>query len=127
MTHDALYNLHELAYDLEDYIRTIQTYPDLIVVCGLTSIVKEMNSVLLQTGSELSQLLSYTTFQLGDFYLSPALFLIHERKYQEVHEEFMSHVSTLVPNLVNGKVIIPMVTDEEVGIYQVRTCKLTLL
>lgn len=134
LTHDAIYNLHEIAYDLEDYVKIITTYPNLLIVCGLNQQIKELNAVL-QVDSDLPQLLSYdTTFQLGDFYLSPllfrhtmfssspvipVLFLIHERKFQSVHEEFMQHVSELVPCLVKGKKKIAMVTDEETGIYQV--------
>ena len=80
-------------------------YPDLIVIiCGLDELVHELG-LILQIDSECSQLLSNdTTFQLGDFYLSPllyrhtlfsnsptipALFLIHERKFHSVHEKFM--------------------------------------
>lgn len=35
----------------------------------------------------------------------PALFLIHERKFQNVHEHFMQHVARLVPSLVKGYTI----------------------
>ena len=135
LTHDAIYNLHELAYDLENYVKVITTYPDLVVICGLDQIIKELNLVL-QLESHQPQLLSYdTTFQLGDFYVSPllfrhnffstspvipVLFLIHERKYKRIHEEFMQLVAKVVPSLVNGKKLIPLVTDEETGIYQVR-------
>ncbi len=34
ITHDAIYNLHELAFNLEDFVKEIVTYPNLIVVCG---------------------------------------------------------------------------------------------
>lgn len=44
LTHDALYNLHELAYDLGDYVKIITTYPDLLVICGLNQLIKELNS-----------------------------------------------------------------------------------
>ena len=100
-------------------------------MCGLEELEMVLNVV-----SDLPQLLSYdTTFMLGDFYLSPllyqhvtfkkspvipALFLIHERKFQDVHEYLMCHVAKLVPSLVKGKKLIPLVTDDEVGIYQVR-------
>ena len=30
LTHDALYNVHELAYDLEDFVYKIITFPDLL-------------------------------------------------------------------------------------------------
>lgn len=128
LTHDALYNIHELAFDLNGFIAKIITYPDLVVVCGSTLMVTELGKVL-QASTTVPQLLSYdTTFKLGDFYLSPllfrhtafmqspvlpALFLIHETKSQAVHEEFMKHVSKILPPL--GKAI-PIVTDDEAGI-----------
>ena len=60
------------------FFKVIMTYPDLMVVYGHEEILKELNS-LLQADSIEPKLLSYydTTFQLGDFYLSPLLFGIH--------------------------------------------------
>ena len=46
MSHDALYNVHELAYDLNGFVKIIKTYPDLVVVCGLDVVAREMNNVL---------------------------------------------------------------------------------
>ena len=110
---DAIYNLHELAYDLNDFAHIIKTFPDLIVICGLKKMVTELNG---QAKSNLPQLLSYdTTFQLGNFYVSPllfrhtlfssspvipVLFLEHERKFQLVHDEFMKQA---------GKSTVPLV------------------
>lgn len=104
-----------------------------MVICGSSMVLKELD-LLLQVESELPQLLSYdTTFQVGDFYLSPllfrhtlfssspvipALFLIHERKFQTVHEEFMQQLAQLVPSLVKGKHTISLVTDDESGMYK---------
>ena len=42
ISHDALYNLHELSYDI-DYVYKIVTYPDLIVVCVLKQMLTEVN------------------------------------------------------------------------------------
>ena len=33
LSSDGLYNLHELALDLPDFIHTIRTHPDLVCVC----------------------------------------------------------------------------------------------
>jgi hypothetical protein len=131
LTHDAIYNLHEMSYDMNDFVKIISTFPDLIVIFGLDVITKELN-LLLNIQTENQQLLSYdTTFKLGDFYLSvvlfrytvfktspvvPALFLIHERKFQSVHEQVMKCLAKAVPNLVKGKIKVPFVTDEEEGI-----------
>ena len=98
ISHDALNNIHEIAYDLPDFVWTIQTYPDLIVVCGMKDIMDQMDRIL-QIESQSKQLFSYdTTFNLGDFFVSPllfrhtifkespvipGLFLIHERKLQK--------------------------------------------
>ena len=79
---------------------------------------------MIQTSSP--QLLSYdTTFQLGDFYMSvlnfkhtifreapviPAIFMLHERKYQQCHEDFFKYCLKLIPSLKNCR--HPIVTDE---------------
>ena len=127
-----MYNLHEIAYDLPEFVWFIQTYPDLICICGTKEILNQLDRVLL-IDSSLPQLLSYdTTFQLGDFYVSPllfrhvifkespvipALFLIHERKFQSTHETFFRIAVEKVPSLV--KSIYPIVTDEEKAINNV--------
>ena len=33
----------------------------------------------------------------------PAMFLVHERKFQKAHEQFMQHVAEFVPSLIKGK------------------------
>ena len=122
-----------IAYDLDNFITTIITYPDLAVIFGNKELLKELND-LLRVDSKLPQLLSYdTTFQLGDFHLSPLLlhhvlfsgapvipacFILHERKFQKTHEDFMHCVASFVPNLAKGGKIVPIVTDDEVGIFQ---------
>ena len=34
LTHVALYNLHELANDLDGFFHKITTFPDLVIICG---------------------------------------------------------------------------------------------
>ena len=130
ISHDSLYNLHELAYDLDDFVHKIITYPDLIVISGMKKMLTEMNIILASAGQG-SQLLSYdTTFKLGDFYISPflfrntlfkknpvmpAFFMIHERKLKSTHEELMKLIAVALPGLVNGSHTIPCVTDDEKG------------
>ena len=131
LTHDALYNLHELAYDLDGYVSKIVTFPDLLVICGLRSILAELNRIISAT-TESPILLSYdTTFKLGDFYVSPflfrhvlfeqtptvpAAFVLHERKFQTIHEEFMKFISRQLPALSKLKVPLPIVVDNEAGL-----------
>ena len=111
----------------------ITTFPDLVVICGLKSILFKVDGIIMVKFQH-PVLLSYnTTFKLGDFYLSPILFkhvlfvnapvmpstfLVHERKFQGVHEEFMRFVSVMIPSLSKLKEPIPIVTDSEVGICQ---------
>ena len=129
ISQDSLFNLHEIAYDLPQFVWFIQTYPDLLCVCGIEEILDQLDRILL-IDSAMPQLLSYdTTFQLGDFYVSsllfrhvifkespiiPALFLIHERKFQSVHETLFQIAVDKVPSLL--KSVYPIVTDEEKAI-----------
>ena len=126
LSHDGLYNLHELAFDLPDFVHSIRTHPDLVCVCGNKQLFNELDRVLvLKYGGH--QLLSYdTTFQLGDFYVSvlsfrhtifqedpviPIAFLLHERKLALHHIEFFEVCCKLIPALKTTRK--PIVTDEE--------------
>ena len=101
ISRDALFNIHAIARDSSnEFINSIHTLPNLVVICGHSLMLDELEKVLYFDTIE--QCLSYdTTFQLGDFYVSalifrhiifrenpcmPALFLIHERKFQQHHE-----------------------------------------
>ena len=129
ISNDSLYNLHEIAIDIPSFVHKIETYPDMICVCGRKEILDEFEKVLLLQ-SPSSQMLSYdTTFKLGDFYVSalvfrhtlfqeapimPALFLLHERKFQQCHQQLFKEAIKHVPALKTVK--HPIVTDEEKGI-----------
>ena len=85
-------------HDIPGFVWKIVTYPDLVIF-GLQELLEELDKVLLLDCDH--QLLSYdTTFQLGDFYVSPllfrhtvfnnrptipAIFMLHERKKTETH------------------------------------------
>ena len=130
ISQDALYNLHEIAYDIPGFIWKITTFPDLVCICGLQEIVDELDRVLVLDPS--SQLLSYdTTFLLGDFYVSPlifrhtlfqeapcipSMFLIHERKFTETHQEMFKECTKHIPSL--KKANCPIVTDKEKAIVK---------
>ena len=119
---DAISNCHEIAYDMPGFVHSIQTFPDLCVVAGLDEMFSEMSEVL---KSKNEQLLSYdTTFNMGDYYVSPLLFrntkfvgnpvmlggiLINERRTQCYHEMFFQTLEQHVKHLHN----IPIATDEE--------------
>ena len=132
LSRDALYNLHEFAYDSQ-FVHRIVTFPDLSVTCYNPTIVDMFNGLLAFTSDcdKPTIILTYdTTFNLGDFYVSvllfrhtdfdpspivPLAYLIHERKLQSTHDEFFQHIRTLCPQLdraVNAVVI----TDSEAAI-----------
>ena len=127
LTRDAIYNTHELAYE-GGFIHFLSTYPDLCIVAGDVEMVQELNTVIQLRDEDL--LLSYdTTFNLGEFYVSPlvfkhvifeanplvaGLFLIHERKLSETHEHFFKILSSLVKNMKG----VPIVTDMESAIVK---------
>ena len=74
ISRDALYNIHALARDTSNsFIHVINTSPDLLVLCGHTQMLTELERVLFFELHQ--QCLSYdTTFQLGDFYVSTLIF-----------------------------------------------------
>jgi hypothetical protein len=130
LSKDDLYNTVQLAYHLKDFVHQITVYPDLVCIVGVKCILDEFDKVL-QVKSNEPVLCSYdTTFQLGDFYVSPLLFrhilfdgspviplgfLVHERKFQNVHEQF-SMMKKHVPHLRKDSLHVPIVVDREVGI-----------
>ena len=81
------------------FVWSISTYPDLVVLFGLPEFFKMMDDC-----SDDILLLTYdTTFSSGDFYITtlvlqlctfterpimPVAFMLHERKFQKLHEVF---------------------------------------
>jgi len=131
LSRDALYNLHEFAYD-SNFVHRILTFPDLSVVCYNPAIVDIFTSLLsASTDGKPTVTLTYdTTFNLGDFYLSvllfretdfdpspiiPLAFLIHERKLESTHAEFFQHIRALCPQLDRATNAV-MITDNEAAI-----------
>jgi len=130
LSQDSIYNLLEIAYDLDTFVHHISVYPNLAVVCGSTDILKRINLSLLVSPTQNPALISYdTTFCLGDLYVSvlifrmvlfssapfiPGLFFIHNSKTTAVHREFFDTARQLLPNLESTN--IPIITDREGGI-----------
>ena len=73
-TQDDPFNLVELTYDIQDYTYRMFLVPELGVVLGHRTMLQEFRAVLCTKGQQ-PQLVSYdTTYNLGDFYVSPLLF-----------------------------------------------------
>jgi len=129
LSRDALFNLHELAYDT-GFIHHITTYPDLVVIMYNIETINIFRTVL--QSSDVPQQLSYdTTFTLGDFYLSiilfrqteftsspvlPLAFMLHERKTRKTHDILWQHMRLVCPELASVRPNVIVTTDSEVAI-----------
>ena len=125
LTHDDYYNMMLVAFELQDYVFQIVTYPHLMCFVGLKEILDDFNKLLEIDANSIT--CGYdTTFNLGDFYVTPfvfrhvvfkqspiipAAFMIHVRKLQTNHEQFLRQLLSHVPNLKTAN--IPIVTDRE--------------
>ena len=75
ISRDDLYNLYALAIELDNFIWQIDIYPNLNSIIGLEDILNLVNDLLTLQSDEFQVILAYdTTFQLGNFYVSPTLF-----------------------------------------------------
>jgi len=125
-----LYNLLVLTYNINDYVRHISIFPDLLCIAALKSVVTELDKFLKLKQDEPITLFYDTTFSLGDFYVStlcvkhilfegepviPVAFFLHERKFRKYHETFLRSMTEIIPNL-KKKSIVVLVTDREIGI-----------
>ena len=73
-TQDDLFNLVELAQDIPGYIHNMFLVPELGVVLAHRGMLQELRAVLSVPGTQPQLLLYDTTYNLGDFYVSPMLF-----------------------------------------------------
>lgn len=123
---DPFVTMHEIAFSMKDYVWHITSFPDLEVCFGSRALRQFTN-----TGRTV---LSYdTTFLLGDFYLSaivtrlddfeekpcvPLGFILHDRKYQSIHETFLRQFQLAFPNLKD----VVIVTDGEKALSGAVSC-----
>jgi hypothetical protein len=130
LTKDEIYNLVLLAHHFDGFIQEIKIFPDLVSILGLPEIFDVFNQLLDIEDTNLSMCLGYdTTFNLGDFYVTPLIFrhilfeskptiplafLIHDRKYQKCHERLFDYLAEKIPKIVTKKIAI--VTDREKGV-----------
>jgi hypothetical protein len=127
LSRDAIYNVHELAYD-SNFIQQIHTFPDLSIIMYDPEVLATFRRVIRLPGVQ--QLTYDTTFTLGDFYLSVVLFresefvsapvvplayLLHERKHAATHDEFFRHMAAVCPEIETADNVI-FVTDNEKAI-----------
>lgn len=126
LSKDDIYNLIQLAHHLDGFVAEITVYPDLLTIFALPEIMDTFIE-LLQSNADSPVCLVYdTTFNLGDFYVSPLVFrhvlfestpwiplafLIHDRKLQKCHNRLFEFLAERVPILKTKK--IPFITDRE--------------
>ena len=106
LSHDDNYNLLLISNELESYVFEVTCFPDLTCFFGNKELLSQLNKLLQlkQTENDMQLYCGYdTTFNLGNLYLTPLVFrhtlfdkhpvipvafMIHERKFQTVHERF---------------------------------------
>ena len=74
ISNDAIVNVHELAYEYDDFIWSVTTHPDLLITCGHAELLREMEFVCTNFKSKDIQLSIDTTFSMGECYVTPLLF-----------------------------------------------------
>ena len=127
---DDLASLYLMGNQMENFVHELSLIPQLECIIGLDEIFNEFNDMLTVQSDECVLIVAYdTTFQLGDFYVSPILFrhilfegspviplafLIHDRKYQDCHERLFARLAKKIPNLKKKK--IPIILDRETAL-----------
>ena len=128
---DEIINVYLSAHQLVDYVKCIELFPELVVVFGNEPLLKEMATMIEVVGrSDGKMYLGYdTTFNLGDFYISvvtcrhfmfrsepilPIMFMLHSRKFQEMHQRCWSVLLRALPQIKHFG--LPVLTDREKGI-----------
>ena len=135
LSHDSIYNVYQLCYQLKmnnrkgeakDFIRHVSVYPNIILHLLAQPLLDSLE-LLLRLPLSHSAMLHYdTVFNIGDFYLSTLLFrqymfkrhpmvpigfFIHSRRFHEDHQCFLEAVRRALPTINSKKIII--VTDRE--------------
>ena len=114
---DAITNLHELAYMTDSFVRSIATFPDLVLCCGLENLSK-----LLVSRSDFVWVIFYLSFIVTqcEYFtqkpIMPVAFVLHERKFDRVHEVFFWNVRDKIPSL--KQCCIVTLTDGESAIIK---------
>ena len=106
LSHDPLYNVHELAHDLPEFVHSIHTYLPWSTLClwskSFSKWVRQSTPWIFIT----TVIILCTTFQLGDFYISVLSFhhtlftetptipaALYERKFEEHHRKCSIYVA----------------------------------
>lgn len=96
----------------------------------LTGMIEDFKKLLRRDDLETLCISYDTTFDMGDFYLSvltyrqtefeetpviPLIFMIHEKKFESIHDFFFQRLTELVPELSSSSHVV-IVSDEETSI-----------
>ncbi len=120
--------------EFKTFLQSLDLSPAVVSVFGDENAIALANRLLEASSKHqsLQQMMSYdTTFELGDFYMSilvmrntelvgdpifPVLFMLHSRKYQEVHDKFWRYYVTDLLKIREYGFNVPIVTDRELAL-----------
>ena len=114
-------------YYIPDFVRHVDVVPDYNSVMISQEIINFVTKLINQNNIE-HVIFSYdTTYQIGDFYCSvlvmkvpcfveepviPVSFVLHDRRFCEVHNMFFSYLRKLIPKL-NSERCVDFIIDRE--------------
>ena len=140
ISHDALYNVYQLCFQLKfnnrkgqekDFITQLSLHPRILLHLMANPLLSALEQ-LLKLCTEPVILHYDTLFNVGDYYLStlsfrhklfvgdpiiPVAFLIHSRRYHSDHVEFFQSITNVIKTLLSKQVNI--VTDREFKLHNI--------
>ena len=79
LTQDDIHNTLELAYQLDGFVMQIDICPSLLLVLGLKECIKGFNDILHIKRDSKEFLSIDTTFETGNFYITPMLRIFYSK------------------------------------------------
>jgi len=131
LSHDALFNAYRLALSVPKFIRKFDLVPRLLLYILDENLKDQFEEITSLAKDSPVQILYDTTFNLGDFYVSPLIFrhsffigdkivplafFIHDSKYQFDHEQFFAFLQKEIPSLKTSNVVF--ITDREFDVQK---------
>jgi len=143
ITHDQFFNLHCIATHLDNFVRTIVSFPSQRFFVASEMTVDIFHEILFRDDLPTQQMAIDTTYCCGDFYVTvltfrqtefedcstiPLAYMYHQRKLQEDHDFFWREVLKIIPesDMCDGsfhKLCVPNFPKREPRKWYCENCK----